>query len=187
MQRKDFRTDQDFKKDIKYSTYIETILWKEFLTKFSKTVDSYEAINYGTDNSGEFSEKASPNADYKLKYVLNNKSHELKLEIKFAPTKGKLTFKKQNLSSYLKDKANILLFYNSSSESLKKRKDWNAKKQAEIILQKKKYIKWGIIDTESINQILCDYDTINLYYMGNKPCIVVPESDFNKYVTLYSL
>lgn len=187
MIRRDFRTLKDFKKDIYYSTKIEEYLWNKFLLSDSHGFNIKEYYDYGVDNKGDYVERANDNPDYRLVYQYKGKKYDDLFEIKFAPNKTKLTFKVNNLQSYIKHKSKILLFYNTSDIDFRKRSDHNLKKQIKLLEANISSIKYGIITTNKILKMLDIYKVEKIYYMGNKPCIIVPCSDFDKFFTGVSL
>lgn len=179
MNRKDFRTEKTFIKDIKFTTSIETYLWELFCQRVLKKF-AYESIDYGTDNSGKFSKKSNHNADYRLKLTIDNKIYDLLLEIKFAPTNKKAVFKVQDLKAYIKQNANILLFYNQGPENLKKPKHYNVDSHIDLLSRNIKHLYYTLLSPAIMTTMLDTYQHEKLFFMGNKPSITVPSEDFSK-------
>jgi len=182
MSRFDNRTIEQFKKDIKFGTMIENLWMKHSFDSIKKSNIYPDTVSYkenGIDNSGEYQKKSNGNADF---IITGNKDHLL--EIKWCPTKGKVSFKNADLINYIKQSADILLIYNSGEETLKQPKDTDFDKHWDKIINNIKNIKWAIINTKSINNIVKKEKLINIRYMGNKPGFIIYEKDFEKYFTL---
>lgn len=133
----------------------------------------------GVDNTGEFQKRSNGNADF----LVVTETGEHPLEIKWAPTKGKITLKQQDLKNYLSQGADILLIYNNSDVSLRQPKHTNYSEHWDKILQFIDHIQWGIIYNSSIKNIL-ELKPEKIYYMGNKPGFIIKEKNFDKYFTL---
>lgn len=177
MNRKDFRTEKTFIKDIKFTTSIEKYLWELFCTRILKRIQ-YESIDYGTDNSGNFSKTSNHNADYRLKLTIDNKLYDLLLEIKFAPTNKKAVFKVQDLKAYIKQNANILLIYNQGPENLKKPKHYNLDDHIDLLSRNIQHLYYALLSPAIMTKMLSTYKHEKLFFMGNKPSITVPNEDF---------
>src|SRR5688572_22270451 len=147
MHRKDFRSTETFKKDIKFSTNLESFWWSVFMNQVEKHFNfssvSYES--YGVDNTGELVKKSNHNADYKLCFEHDNKKHEILMEIKFAPSGTKSTFKVADLQAYIKQNAHILLFYNIGNKDLKKPKNYELTEHINKIVSEFNNIRYGVI------------------------------------------
>lgn len=180
MQRKDYRSHEQFAQDIMFTTKIETFLWKIFCKRILKDYD-FVSEDYGTDNSGKIVTRSSSKADYRLKITIDNIKYDLLLEIKFGTNSSKLTFKIQDLESYIKQNANILLFYNTGPEDLKKPKDYNLTEHYNKIINNINHIKYALLSGEIMKKMLESYPHEKVYYMGNKLSIIVPSSDFSKF------
>lgn len=180
MQRKDYRSDEQFAQDIMFSTKIEGFLWKIFCKRILKDYN-YISEDYGTDNSGKIVQKSSSKADYRLKISINNIDYDLLLEIKFGTNSSKITFKVRDLQAYIKQKANILLFYNTGPEDLKKPKNYNLTEHYTKIINNIHYIKYALLSGDTMEKMLDSYPHNKVYYMGNKLSIIIPSSDFSKF------
>ena len=101
--RFDGRTKGEFKKDIKFTTQVESYFFERVLAvaKQTKGIWVSNPTDNGVDNSGEYLAKGNTaGADYRvdLRYKhLNEKQHPL--EIKWVPTAGKFTLKENDLKA----------------------------------------------------------------------------------------
>ena len=186
MKRKDFRSNDTFAQDIKFTTMVEKHLWNLFCQRQLKNIP-YQSLDHGVDNDGNVVSVSNKAADYCLKYQHNNKIYTLLLEIKFAPTSSKAVFKVSDLESYIQQNANILLFYNTGSENLKKPKDYQLDTHLAKINNNLPYLYYTIIDPATIQRLLSYYQAEPIYFMGGKPGIIMPQSDFNKFFSCYKL
>lgn len=182
MKRFDKRTKEAFAKDIKFGTMIEQFWMRKCLPEIIKhnLYPGFLSIKEnGVDNTGEFQNRPNGNADFLV--VTNTNEHPL--EIKWAPTKGKITLKEQDLKNYVNQNADILLIYNNSNVSLRQPKHTNYSEHWSKILQFIEQIQWGIIYSSSIKSIL-KLTPEKIYYMGNKPGFIIKEKDFGQYFNL---
>lgn len=170
MSRMDNRDLETFKRDIKFSTLLEKFWMDSLVTTLKKDpiVVKAEYFNNGIDNSGEYVEKANKNADYNLLVATSEGDTYDTLEVKFAPTKGKITFKHNDLLSYVKQKAHIYLIYNDGSVSLKKPKDYNIDRHIQMILNHIHYVKFTMLTPEKIQNFIKCNDPVKIPYMGFK-------------------
>jgi len=179
--RLDYRNLDQFKKDIYFSTKLEEFWFKLYLKQICSRYDAIEYDNTGTDNSGTYQRVATKAADYTIHLTKSGATASIKLDIKWAPTAGKATFKVKNLEHYIKDDIKILLFYNIGDKRLNKPKDHNIKTHIERITENLENIRYSIILPPQMQQMLNTYKHKISYYMGNKMCIEVPSEDFGKY------
>lgn len=182
--RKDYRKQQEFEKDLKFSTTLEKFWFNILLEQLKKDptikIISYE--DFGIDNSGNYSQKTKniSNADYKIKYEKNGILYDKPVEIKWAPNHLKATFKISNLKSYINQDAYIALFYNSyPNENFNKPKDYLIDTHIKLLQQYLHHFRWGFINKDSMQEMLNTYKIQKPYYMGRKECIIVPSSDFH--------
>lgn len=170
MSRMDNRDLETFKKDIKFSTLLEKFWMDSLVTTIKKDplVIKAEYFNNGIDNSGEYVEKSNRNADYNLLVATLSGDIYNTLEVKFAPTKGKITFKYNDLKDYVKQKAYIYLIYNDGSISLKKPKDYNVDKHIQMILNHINYVKYTMLPPDKIDYFIKYNDPVKIPYMGFK-------------------
>lgn len=196
MKRKDFRTHEVFQKDLKFTTLLESFFMFMFVEEIEKHYNCkvLELKDNGVDNTGSVKKQATGHADFKIVFQTHGNAEQYELppvydyilEVKFAPTKGKMVFKIDNLKSYIKEGARILLFYNNGEISLKKPKDYDLEKHKQFILANKEYLQWTIIECDKLTEML-KLPIETPYYMGNKPCVILKESDFSTYFKLINL
>lgn len=183
MNKKDHRSVETFKKDILFTTKLENFWFQLFLKELKRDKD-INLISYndkGTDNTGKLA-KAIPDADYEIRYRFKGQEYSLLLEVKWAPTFGKAVFKTDNIKNYINQGASILMFYNVGDTRLKKPKDYNFKKHIELINRHLHEIRWGIIHTEKLPNLL-KYPKIYPYFFGKKECVEISYNDFHLFLT----
>lgn len=186
--RFDNRDKETFKKDILFGTKLEKYLFNKWL----KVCEPLEYIKLssprdnGVCNEGTFIEKGKTSgADYLINISYNSFTRvNLPIEVKWVPTPGKFSLKSGDLKGYIRDRAAILFIYNTNPRvNLKKRKDYDYETHVRNISNNDKYIRWGIMLPDSIDLLYNYYDTNNLikpiYYMGNKPGIVLQEREYH--------
>lgn len=105
--RRDNRSEEQFKKDIKEHTLREKKLLELWIKEMASLGISVSYENNGVDNSGEFVEESNVNPDYKL--TVNGLTRLT--EIKQNPYDHRNSFKVYDLQTYIKQDADILLFY----------------------------------------------------------------------------
>lgn len=181
--RRDHRSLETFKKDIAFGTKLETFWFQIFLEqlRLDNNVELISYEDYGADNRGQYLKKANSNADYKIHYKTQGREYQLLLEVKFCPTRGKATFKVSNLTEYIKQRATILLIYNVGMVDLRQPKDYDLQRHMKLIKENIDDIRWGLISYESLSEMLT-YPITQPYYMGKKDCVIIPYSDFNKFL-----
>lgn len=187
--RFDRRSEETFKKDIKFSTMLEKHLFDEWVNRVHITskyvLKSYE--DNGVNNDGEFvpSGKSTIGADFIVTISKGKKTYKnLPLEFKWVPTAGKFTLKKNDLKAYKQEKAAILFIYNTVNcgIDLRKPKDYNLNNHIERIKNKFKDIKWSIMFPEKVSQILEFTDRFRpISYMGGKIGIVLKNNEFSEF------
>lgn len=187
--RFDYRSLEQFTEDIKFGTNMETF-WVQIWLKELKLWPEFEILsiaNYGVDNDGKYVKVANSNADYYIKYHRLGEYKEHPLEIKWAPTNGKATFKINNLQAYLKQNSSILLIFNTHKDTLKQTPKTSLHTHQDKILGYLPYIKWSIIGTDGIRKILNDHTHEPIPYMGNKMGLIVDPKNFHKYMVVRDL
>lgn len=185
MSRFDNRDKEQFARDIKFGTKIESF-WIGVWQKEIKLWPEFELLSiedYGVDNTGGFVAKSNGNADYYIRYNRYGSYFEHPLEVKWAPSNDKATFKIQDLHNYVKQNASILLVYNTSEYNLKKPKDCQPTEHIETIKTCMDKIKWAIVDVASIKKILNDHTHFPVPYMGNKMGLILDPLNFKNYMT----
>jgi len=192
--RFDYRSKATFKSDIKFSTLLEKHLFTEWASRVSNT-SNYKLEEYsdnGVNNDGEYirSGQSTFGADFRVT-ISEGKTiyQDLPLEMKWVPTAGKFTLKKNDLRAYQKENAAILFIYNTKNcgINLRKPKDYNLDSHILRISKKSKDIKWGIMFPESVEKILSLTDRFHpIRYMGNKVGIVIKSDEFDNFFTQYN-
>lgn len=163
--RRDGRSDEEFKKQIKERTIKEKFLVDIFANECKHRGWTVTYRDNGVDNSGEFQEKATTDADY----LISINGNEELYEIKNSPVKHKCTFKVHNLKQYVKQKANILLFYATGNIN----SDYSKINYENT--------RWAIIKPEKIQLMLDLNDHYNERMFGNKLCVKILEQDYPTY------
>ena len=189
MSRFDNRSKEQFKKDVYFGTMIEKLFMDLFIDSCRKKQD-VEILHYydhGVANDGSFIEEGvnTSGADYMLENFKYRDDwyDKLPLEVKWVPTYGKLTLKLGDLKAYQREKAAILFLYTTKKLDLKKPANHNLEKHKMKILANCKYINWGIMMPRTVDFILntCQDDIKPIPYMGNKPGIIIPQSQFGSF------
>jgi len=177
--RRDHRSVEQFKKDIKFYTQIEQFWFKIFLDQLRKEVKLVSFNDHGVDNTGAYCKKANGNADYSIIYDINGKKYNMLVEIKWCPT-NKATFKVNNLKSYIKQEASIVLFYNISDLNFKT-KEYDVEKHTKLLSDNLDKFKWGLIHPDKMELMLqepIEYP----YWMGSKPSVIFKDKEIEKYL-----
>ena len=188
--RFDNRSIDEFKKQIKFSTLLESYFFNGCIEacKNNKEVSPSNPRNNGVDNSGEFIESGNTaGADYLVDLQYGNADmKDLPLEVKWVPSYGKLTLKENDLKAYIRESAGILFIYSSEKINIdmrlpKNNYDFDGHiKKIESIQDK---LRWGIMFPENVRNILDKFRASGrikpIYYMGNKPGIVLQQSEFS--------
>jgi len=192
--RFDYRSKATFKSDIKFSTLLEKHLFTEWASRVSNT-SNYKLEEYsdnGVNNDGEYirSGQSTFGADFRVTISEGKTIHQdLPLEMKWVPTAGKFTLKKNDLRAYQKESAAILFIYNTKNcgIDLRKPRDYNLGSHIQKINQKSKDIKWGIMFPESVEKILNLTDRFHaIRYMGDKIGIVIKSDEFDNFFIQYN-
>lgn len=188
--RFDNRSIDEFKKQIKFSTLLESYFFNGWIEacKNNKEVSPSNPRNNGVDNSGEFIESGNTaGADYLVDLQYGNADmKDLPLEVKWVPSYGKLTLKENDLKAYIRESAGILFIYSSEKINIdmrlpKNNYDFDGHiKKIESIQDK---LRCGIMFPENVRNILDKFRASGrikpIYYMGNKPGIVLQQSEFS--------
>lgn len=191
--RFDNRTEEKFKKQIKFSTMLEAYFfnrWMQVCDKLDHVFPDNPRDN-GVDNSGEFIAKgATSGADYMVDLKYNDMHiNDMPLEVKWVPTHGKLTLKEGDLKAYIRESAGILFIYNSKRHGVDLRmpKDFNFDKHIEKLESIEDQFKWAIMFPENVENLLKTFTRQGrmkpIYYMGNKPGLVLNQSEFGDWFT----
>lgn len=186
VRRFDNRTKEEFCKDIAFGTKIEAFWIKVWIEEL-KNWPEYKLLSvtdHGVDNSGKFVAQSNGNADFYIKYYHYGDFKEHPLEIKWAPSNDKATFKITDLNNYIKTNSSMLLIFNTSETNLKRPPSYNYQKHLDNIIDHMPQIKWGIIDPPNISRILNKHTHFPVPYMGNKMGLIVIPEDFSKYMVI---
>lgn len=189
--RFDGRTKGEFKKDIKFTTQVESYFFERFLAvaKQTKGIWVSNPTDNGVDNSGEYLAKGNTaGADYRvdLRYKhLNEKQHPL--EIKWVPTAGKFTLKENDLKAYVEEGASILFIYNTKNNlNLRKPKDLDLPRHIRRIESKVEDIRWGIMFHDWVRFFLEFHQKYDKFrpvpYMGNKRAVILPQKEYPRWI-----
>ena len=170
-QRRDNRTIEQFKEDIYYRTKKEKFLIELFKREYKYRGITVKVKNYGIDNTGKLTKVADCRPDYKV--VFDN--NEYLVEVKNSPVSDKWTFKTYNLKQYVKQNANILIFWGTG---------YIDKEPKGIDYED---CRFGLILTNKIQLMLDLYEPYNEPAFGNKECIRVYEKNFTKLVNIQKL
>lgn len=154
MNRFDHRTKDQFKKDIKEATKIESILMAKYVGWLNKVRDQstaeYTYEDHGIDNTGEFLEKVDCRADFILKRSgVKNK----KIDIKFAKKEVKCFHLKVNqMMQYIQEDVCVINFIGAETDQP----------------------KFCIIPPSVLSQWLEHGERVNYKVWGGKLCIKFP-------------
>ncbi len=187
--RFDHRSKDTFKKDIKFGTLLEKYFFNKWLdVAWNQGFDIHSHSSNGIDNDGEYIEEGvnTAGADYKVSMSYQNQHCDnLPVEVKWVPTSGKLTLKRNDLKAYSKEGAAVLFILNMGSSKLKKPADYDLQNHIKKIESSEKDIRWGIMMPEKIDKILSLHERFEpIWYMGNKIGIIIKEQEYNKFFNL---
>lgn len=190
--RMDNRDLNTFKKHIKFSTLLEGYFFNKWLEIVNNhpEIEVRNAQDNGIDNTGEFIPKGkTAGADYMIDIEYESMSTEkLPLEIKWVPTYGKLTLKEGDIKAYIRENAAILFIYSSIKQDIDLRtpKDYNLDNHIQKIRSIASQLRWAIMMPEKVKDLLDEYRNNgwikNIHYMGNKPGLVLKQSEFSKWM-----
>lgn len=171
--RRDNRSLQEFKKDIKDRTAKEQFLINLFLREiFHRDWKIKTILNNGVNNQGEIIEKSNCDADF---LILYNSGRKKLIDVKNSPVDDKMTYKVYQLQQYVKQNASILLFYGTGQIDNDPSKI-NYKKT-----------RFGIISPKNIQAMLDNNKHYKEPSFGNKLCIRIYKENFEKYFKSYKL
>ena len=190
--RFDNRTKQQFQKDILHCTKVESFWMKTFAEecKINENFHLEKYVDNGVANDGSYvqSGKSTYGADYKVWLLDKNRSNNVEqfpLEVKFAPTAGKITLKNRDIEGYIKEKASILFIVNTKQPTLKKPKNHNLNEHISFIKKHMSNIRFGIMYPETIATLNQKFKTIKIPYMGGKSGIIIESKYFDQLFKLY--
>lgn len=182
--RFDNRSKATFKKDIAFGTAIERYWWHGFLAQLEKySVEYANPRDHGVGNDGEYVETGTntAGADYIIDIRRGETWHrDMPMEVKWVPTAGKLTLKKNDLKAYANENAAILFIYNSVRDNvdLRKPKDYDLDRHLGRIEAKKPDIKWGVMFPHKVQRVLDTAFFEPIPYMGNKQGIIIKQHNY---------
>ena len=168
--RRDGRTVEEFKRDIKRRTKKEKFLVSLFCVEMEKQGCDCVALDHAENNDGKF----LVTSDCKADYVIEINGRAALYDIKNSPVENKWTFKVYQLQQYLKNKVNIIIFYGTGYID-KKPKDIN-----------RETTRWGVITYSLIEEML-KYKHYKDKYFGNKSCVQIRSKDFERFIKPYKL
>lgn len=179
MNRRDGRSVDEFSSHIKFTTEVESRLMAAWAESSNSKCDWYQ--DNGVDNGGGYVPDGSDTSP--VDFIASVSGLETLLELKFAPTRGKITLKTADLKNYIRQWASVLLIINTSETSLRVPKDRDIKKHWKLIVNhlNGNKLRWAIIDPHTLGKMLKDEPEIQIPYMGYKPGIVVPETRYALY------
>jgi len=197
MTRRDGRDIDRFKRDIYIGTKIEEF-W------FGKWMRMCRNLNYinvssprsnGVDNTGGYIEdgRRTSGADHMVDIEYHALSvKNMPLEIKWAPTYGKLTLKAGDLKGYVREKAGILFIY-PSEETITLRQPRDYHQDADVLIQRHiekiesciEVLRWSIMSPNQVKHFLTDAEENGkietIKYMGFKPGVILPAGEFKNW------
>ena len=181
--RFDNRSKGTFMKDVKFGTAMEKYFFHKWMeVAKSQGFQILRYLNNGVDNDGEYIEEGidTSGADYSVSMSYENISvANLPLEVKWVPTSGKLTLKKNDLKSYQRERAAILFILNMGGARLKKPADYDIDKHIQRIENASRDIYWGIMMPDMVTKVLKTEDRFGpISYMGNKIGIIIEEFEY---------
>lgn len=177
--RYDFRSKDDFIRDIKRSTLIERWLLDLYINhmRSHNIIITYE--NTGTDNSGEYTNKATYAPDYNLTFTTGRAIYNVLTEIKTSPIGNdkRSTFKTASLEATIKNQVSLLIFYNIATKSENFKEDTDLTKVLATWVSPESQAAW-----------LKEYPSKSRgRLMGGKPCIEIPAKDYSRWFNFFPL
>jgi len=189
--RFDNRTQQQFADDVYFGTAIENYFWEQWVARCANREDIMlsNPRDNGVDNNGAFiasgdTSGADYMADIDYPGIIVKEDHPI--EMKWVPTFGKVTLKKADMESYLKEGCSILFIYPSEETGINLRKPGNPTK-ADIPTHIKKiesaerFFRWGLLTPKKLQRLYNFADQNGwekIHYMGHKPGFVIPHDAF---------
>ena len=164
--RRDFRTEEEFKADIKKRTKKEKFLVGIFQKEMENKGHNCVVLDHAENNDGEFLATSNCKADYVIEINGNAKLYD----IKCSPVRHKWTMKVYQLQKYLENKVNIIIFYGTG---------YIDKKPEDIDYE---HTRYGIIPYKKIKDLLKNYKHYKDSKFGNKSCIQVRKKDFELFI-----
>ncbi len=166
--RFDHRSKEEFSKDIKRATLIENWLMDLWVKEMVLRGNKIDYFDNGVDNSGEFVDIPNSSSDYK---IIENGETKF-IEVKTSPIGNdkKSSFKVDALQACIRNKAEILVFYNIATRSTNFKLDT-------IISD----IYWYRISVPTQRKLLEWYEPVSIAkIMGGKKIIMVPAEHYQE-------
>ena len=171
MSRKDFRSDQEFKKDIKDFTVREQYLMHLFFQECQFRGNPIEYFPNGVCNEGEYVAKSNSNPDF---VCYSNNRTKFYIEVKLASVKGFATFKVRDIENYLKyGDTYMLLFLNYG--------DNKVGRTTEDIAHNWYNLRWCVVSPNRQKRMIEELKHFPFRGMGNKLCVRVKEDQYEEY------
>ena len=170
--RRDYRTVEQFKQDIKFRTAKEKFLVELYKKEMELSGHKIIIENNGVDNNGDLVAKSNCEADYKI--TIDDEKPFL-VDIKNSFLSSKMTYKVHSLKQYVKKNVSILVFIGTG------------KLDGDHTNLDRSSTRYGIISPENMGKILKTYEHYKEYTFGNKLCVRIRSMDFAKWLTIHKL
>jgi hypothetical protein len=170
------------------NTHREKLLieaWGEMMLT-AKNFKSLVIRNTGADNTGRvLIEGSTDKPDYEIEYTTHlvtpglGKKRKRSLEVKFTGQSHKLTYKVKDLENYIKSDSLVLTIISEGMIGPNGDPDSNLP----LYIDDSR-LRWFILNPAVITKLLKCLPVNNRYEMGNKPCIQLTKTDFDKYLSI---
>lgn len=171
--RRDTRTEEQFKQDIKKRTVKERFLARLIADELTFRGHTVTLENHGIDNTGQFIEgKTTCDPDYEITIDLDK---TILADVKNSGTNKKCTFKVHQLKQYVKCGACLILFYGTGFID------------DDLTAIDYKATRWALVRPHEIRAML---DQLTVYKdpkFGYKPCVQILAKDFDKFFKSHKL
>ena len=182
MTRLENRSVAEFTSHIAFTTEVESRIMDAWAESSNSGCLWYQ--DNGVDNNGGFVKNGVDTSA--VDFIANINGIETPIEMKFVPTKGKLSLKSADIHNYLRQNANVLFVFNMSDKTLKVPEDKDIKKHWRKIRDtwKAGLLKWAIVGPSTLVEMHEKNREVLIPYMGFKPGIIVDESEYGHYFRL---
>lgn len=170
--RFDYRTKDEFAADIKKAHILQNWLMSLWVEELKFRGYNINYFDNGCGNDGEYLERPTKDADYKIS--INDETYLI--EVKTNPIGNKkATFKVDGLRRMVKDDAWMLLVNEVATQASPDRTDPTK-------------IQWALVSPATISNIL-DFYPAKSYgkIMGGKPSVMIPQDDWPIWFNLQCL
>lgn len=138
--------------------------------------------NTGVENSGRLlidSNNGKP--DYEIEYQTHHSPlvRHRGLEVKFTGQLKKLTYKTEDLNSYIRDDALMLTIISDGMVG----PNGNPDRDSPLYLDNAK-LSWCVMNPTVMRRLLREFPIVHRFEMGNKACIQLQKTDFEKYIQI---